>query len=318
VTDGARQGPTEPVVSASFDRTGIAALELLDHGRVDWGRVRRTAYLVHQQWRYEYPSTIYNLNHRLVVVPPTLYDDQRRVLYSLEVSGADYTLGEHVDPFGNLVLTVQAPEVRDAIDFEVWIVAERRVSAHPHLAGATPLDAYLLPSRLVSWDDALRRTAAEIAPDDMPPPALAAAMNDWVHQRMSYAFGVTDVKTTAADALALGRGLCQDYAHVMIALCRLRGLHARYVSGHLLAEGGTHAWVEVLLPRADGTGTTEVLAFDPTNGCRTGLNYLTVAVGRDYDDVAPTSGTYSASVSGRLSSRKRVGLTEIDYLGMGV
>ena len=65
---------------------------------------------------------------------------------------------------------------------------------------------------------------------------------------MAYTHGVTGVRTTAAEAFALRRGVCQDYAHIMLALCRLCDLPARYVSGHLLGEGGTHAWVDVLLP----------------------------------------------------------------------
>ena len=79
---------------------------------------------------------------------------------------------------------------------------------------------------------------------------------------MRYAHGVTGVKTTAAEAFALRQGVCQDYAHVMLALCRACGLPARYVSGHLLGEGGTHAWVEVLLPDPAGMGLRR-LAFRP-------------------------------------------------------
>ncbi len=61
---------------------------------------------------------------------------------------------------------------------------------------------------------------------------------------MRYGWGVTNVETTAAEALRLGQGLCQDYAHIMLAICRAANLPARYASGHLLAEGGSHAWVE--------------------------------------------------------------------------
>ena len=71
-----------------------------------------------------------------------------------------------------------------------------------------------------------------------------------MHEAISYAHGVTSVATTAAEALAGGQGVCQDSAHVMIALCRAIGLPARYVSGHLLGEGGTHAWVEVIVADA--------------------------------------------------------------------
>lgn len=99
----------------------------------------------------------------------------------------------------------------------------------------------------------------------------------------------------------------------MLALCRLCGIPARYVSGHLLGEGGTHAWVDVVLPAAGRPQQAIAVAFDPTHGREAGLSYVTVAVGRDYRDVAPTSGTYHASYKGRLSSQRRVGLTVAEY-----
>jgi transglutaminase-like putative cysteine protease len=101
----------------------------------------------------------------------------------------------------------------------------------------------------------------------------------------------------------------------MLALCRACGLPARYVSGHLIGEGGTHAWVEVVLPTADGTGDAIAWPFDPTHASRGGLNHVTIAVGGDYLDVAPTSGTYVSPVSGRLTTRKRVVLTELELTG---
>ena len=90
----------------------------------------------------------------------------------------------------------------------------------------------------------------------------------------------------------------------MLAVCRLCRLPARYVSGHLRGEGGTHAWVEVLLPGP--AGGAEAVAFDPTHARAPGPGYLTVAVGRDYGDVAPTSGTYDGRWAGRLTISKRL------------
>jgi transglutaminase-like putative cysteine protease len=127
---------------------------------------------------------------------------------------------------------------------------------------------------------------------------------------------VTGVRTTAAQALELGSGVCQDYAHLMLAVCRACGLPSRYVSGHLLGQGGTHAWVEVILPIRDGTGDAIAWTFDPTHASRGGLGHVTIAVGRDYSDVAPTSGTYVSPARGRLVSSKHVTLTDLDnYTG---
>jgi transglutaminase-like putative cysteine protease len=77
----------------------------------------------------------------------------------------------------------------------------------------------------------------------------------------------------------------------MLAACRVAGLPARYVSGHLVGEGGSHAWVEVLRPDPNPSHQL-VEGWDPTHGGRTGAGHVTIAVGRDYADVAPMSGTY--------------------------
>jgi transglutaminase-like putative cysteine protease len=98
----------------------------------------------------------------------------------------------------------------------------------------------------------------------------------------------------------------------MVTLCRLAGMPARYVSGHLLGEGGSHAWVEVLVPDANRSRSRVARAFDPTERDRTGSRHLTVAVGRDYADVAPMSGTYNASIPGTLAVTKRAGLANLD------
>jgi len=129
---------------------------------------------------------------------------------------------------------------------------------------------------------------------------------------MTYRHGSTGVRTTAAEALALGAGVCQDYAHVMLSLCRASGIPSRYVSGHLVGQGGTHAWVEVVLPTGDGTGDAIAHAFDPTHASRGGLGYVTVAVGADYSDVAPTSGSYLSGARGRLTASKKVSLIGLE------
>jgi transglutaminase-like putative cysteine protease len=171
------------------------------------------------------------------------------------------------------------------------------------LVPATALsDSRLLrPTRLTTADAAIRRMAARMADQDRL--ATADRFCTYVHEAIRYAYGATSVSTTAAEALAGGQGVCQDAAHVMIALCRAIGLPARYVSGHLLGEGGTHAWVEVIVADADAA---RAVALDPCNGCRVSANYLTVAIGRDYADVAPTSGTYLGTARGNLTATKQV------------
>jgi transglutaminase-like putative cysteine protease len=271
--------------------------ELRDAGRL--------TYVLHQRFRYTYDAPVRDLNHRLVVVPPRRHGDQRRRLYSIIVSAADARTTHHRDAAGNMVTRSRVPLVPDRVEFVVEAVVERVGQGSDVLLPVAALtDPRLLrPTRLTAADPAIRELGATMAgPDRL---ATAERFCAYVHGAISYAHGVTSVATTAAEALAGGRGVCQDAAHVMIALCRATGLPARYVSGHLLGEGGTHAWVEVIV--ADSAGARAV-AFDPCNGRRTGRDYLTIATGRDYTDVAPTSGTYLGTASGTLTATKLVGV----------
>ncbi len=304
----------------ALDHTEIAALDMVDPRDVDWSRVRRTAYLIHQTFRYEYPGPIRDLRQRLVIVPPERRGDQRRVVYRLDVStfddgAVDHDTMEEQDSFDNTLLTVRVPAIERVIQFEAWIVVERSGSLGPARLPAPALadPRFLTPTRLTTPDGRLREVAAQLLTEGEGGLALAERINAWVYRAMSYAHEITDVHTTAAEALADGRGVCQDYAHIMLALCRHCGLPARYVSGHLLGEGGTHAWVDVLLPADDGTGEAVSVPFDPLHDRRTTLSYVTVAAGRDYGDVAPTSGVYTAAYPGRLSARKSVSIREVDY-----
>jgi transglutaminase-like putative cysteine protease len=298
--------------------TLIGTLGTVDHRGVDWRNVRWTAYLIHQHLRYDYPGEVHDLRQRLVIVPPAHYGGQRLVTHKLEVSAPGSAIVESRDPFGNLVLSLHVERIERRIDFTAWIVVEREATEQPvGVAGTTYADlAFRQPSPLTMPDPALLAAATELHAQGGDGLALARRINSWVYGQMRYAHGLTGVRTTAAEAFALRQGVCQDYAHVMLALCRACDLPARYVSGHLLGEGGTHAWVEVLLP--DPAGADYVAwPFDPTHGNEPGLNYITIAVGRDYADVAPTSGTFRAPYGGQLSASKRAGLTALEYFGAG-
>lgn len=92
----------------------------------------------------------------------------------------------------------------------------------------------------------------------------------------------------------------------MIAMCRALGIPVRYVSGHMLGEGATHAWVEVLVPHPRRRDRVQAVPLDPCHGRQPDSSYVTVAVGRDYRDVAPASGTYSGDIRNRLTSTSRL------------
>jgi transglutaminase-like putative cysteine protease len=287
---------------------------MIESSSVDWARVKRSFYLLEQSFRYEYPAPIRHLEHRLVVIPPEHFGDQRRLEHRLEVGLPGVQVEDQIDRFGNLVFAVRAPRIDSCVEFTAKVRLERHAGREHRLLDGWLRDGYLLePTRLTEPDARIRRAAGRLAAVAPWGLELAQAINDWVHQAMSYEDGSTTVRTTAAEALSMGRGVCQDYAHLMLSLCRSCSLPARYVSGHLVGEGGTHAWVEVVLPTRDGTGEAIAWSFDPTHARRGGLNYVTIAVGGDYGDVAPTSGTYQAPVRGRLRTRKRVILTDLEY-----
>ena len=140
--------------------------------------------------------------------------------------------------------------VEREVEFTSWIVVEREAGADGSLhTEPLPPDArFSEPSRLTRPDEALTAVAAELEATGATGLELAELVNQRVHDHLRYEWEVTSVATTAAEAWAGGAGVCQDYAHCMLALARLCGLSARYVSGHLLGEGGTHAWVEILVP----------------------------------------------------------------------
>ncbi|GAC1326945.1 MAG: transglutaminase family protein [Candidatus Dormibacteria bacterium] len=287
----------------------------VDASAVDWSRVQGCTYRVDHRMSYDYPTPIEDLRHHLVVFPPPQHGDQRRLSYGLVVSDAAHQETARKDVFGNLVVDLSVARVEKAIGFAAWTAVERKAGAGPHRVDGSWLcdPRFLEPSRLTLPDDRLRMVLAALRNDGGGGEGMAEEINHWVYTNMVYAPGLTDVHTTAAQALALGKGVCQDYAHVMIALCRLAGLPARYISGHLVGEGAMHAWVEVLLPCSGRPGQAVAVAFDPTHGRRPSLSYLTVATGRDFADVSPTRGSFRAASGGRLTSGQTVSLTAIRY-----
>jgi transglutaminase-like putative cysteine protease len=159
-----------------------------------------------------------------------------------------------------------------------------------------PLDALAIEMRLQRGND--------------PLVALRGLMGD-MYTRFAYNQRSTSVDSPIDDALEARAGVCQDFAHIFIALARRLGVPARYVSGYLFQEGtndrsvdgATHAWVEVLLPELGWVG------LDPTNNLLAAERHIRVAVGRDYADVPPTRGVFKGTcgVKSELLVGVRVG-----------
>jgi transglutaminase-like putative cysteine protease len=263
------------------------------------------SYVVQQEFRYDYPGPIRDLHHRLIVTPPLVHGDQRRISHRLAVAPELRVLWTE-DPFGNAIATVDAALIERKIHLIYEALIERTIGPDPTIDAHWLDDPRLLrPTQLTEPSEALRKAAALIRAQASDPREIAERINAYVARHMRYVPDVTTVETTATQAYAQGTGVCQDYAHIMLALCRLCDVPARYVSGHLLGEGGTHAWVEVLLATATSRDTA-VLGFDPTHDRRTNLEYVFVAAGRDYADVAPTSGRFVAPYIGEFTTSRFV------------
>ncbi|MBK9927540.1 MAG: transglutaminase family protein [Anaerolineales bacterium] len=118
-----------------------------------------------------------------------------------------------------------------------------------------------------------------------------------IFKNLVYEKGATDVKTTADKALALGRGVCQDFSHIMLAACRMENIPARYVSGYLYNNehiAASHAWVDVFTPERGW------VSLDPTHDTEQTGQYVRVAVGRDYADVPPTRGIFKGNAKEKM------------------
>ncbi len=143
------------------------------------------------------------------------------------------------------------------------------------------------------------------------PTATLSNVTRLVHERFRYEPGVTDAQTTTPEFLALGAGVCQDFAHLALALLRSHGIGARYVSGYFFtapddqaaasAEVQTHAWIEGLLP-VDGDSDPVWFATDPTNAIVAGADHVKIGHGRMYSDVSPVEGTFSGDADSTVDA----------------
>jgi transglutaminase-like putative cysteine protease len=284
---------------------GLFSAPEIDPKSVDLDGAERVTYVLEQSFRYDYSAPVEQLHHRLVVLPPERHGSQYLRAHRLDIEGAEARREVRRDWSGNTVFRFHADRVESAVEFKVGALVERVRSDGPVRLSADAADdpRFLSTSRLTSPDDRLRQLAADLVRGVTDRAEIGARLCVGVHGAMIYEYGITTIHTTAAEALAGGRGVCQDYAHIMLALCHLLKMPARYVSGHLLGQGGTHAWVELIV--ADSEGAV-AMPFDPCNGVAATAGYLTVATGRDYADVRPTSGSYVGASGGRLTSHRRL------------
>jgi transglutaminase-like putative cysteine protease len=158
---------------------------------------------------------------------------------------------------------------------------------------------YLQASRYVEISPELWRLAVDATHGCTDTWQAALAIMNFVHGHIEYQSFSTNVHTHAREALAQRKGVCQDFAHVTIGLCRALKIPALYVSGYLATEtaSATHAWMEVFIP---GVGWR---ALDPTHNRQTNEDYVKIGVGRDYADVPPVTGNYKGATERKMDVR---------------
>jgi transglutaminase-like putative cysteine protease len=214
------------------------------------------------------------------------------------------------DRFRNLVHHFDALESHEQVVVRALsevVTGDRFIDDQRELSPLDEFD-YLGATTYAPQDEAiLAFVAPHIVDDDSN--ATALRLMNALYTSMKYERGATDVRTTAIEALSLGRGVCQDFAHVMLAAARCASIPSRYVSGYLYsanangdgpANAASHAWVDVF------TNERGWVSLDPTHGCEQTNDYVRVAVGRDYADVPPTRGVFKGKAKENLSVNVKV------------
>jgi len=245
---------------------------------------------------------------------------QRCASYALRILPA-VPVHTHHDFYLNRVDHFELHVPHDKLEVESVIEVETR----PDLRGPPPvgltLDSlsgpgveenyfdFVVESKFVPQNVAIWREAVDVIGTEVTDLwADAVKLGRQVHATFSYDPDWTHVHTDAAAALKDRRGVCQDYAHVMIALCRSQGIPARYVSGYFYngrtgdENEASHAWMEVFLP---GYGWK---AWDPTHDREADTRYIKLAIGRDYGDIKPVSGAFRGKGSQHMEVEVQIRL----------
>ena len=280
-------------------------------------------YDIRQVTTYHYASSVAYARH-VVRLTPIDRPGQRVHASAVDVEPAPIERREGADFFGNRMTWIELDQPHDTLSVRL---AARVAVKHdaPPAADATPRweevraaaftstdlspnspTHYLFPSRQVSLDPEIRAYAAESFTPDRPVLDAAVDLMQRIKADFIYEIGATTASTTPPMSFALRRGVCQDFAHIMISGMRGLGLPAAYVSGYLrtgssqddklTGADAMHAWVLAWCGDAAGW-----IGLDPTNGIFAGDDHVVLAIGRDYADVAPIDGVIFASGGQRLA-----------------
>jgi transglutaminase-like putative cysteine protease len=279
-------------------------------------------YDIRQATIYDYASAVAYARHVLRLTPIDR-PGQRVHAAALEIEPAPIGRREGQDFFGNRMTWIEFDQPHDQLVVRVAARVAVKRDAAPSASTTPPWEEvrdaafasndlspnspvhYIFPSRQVSLDPEIRAYAAESFTPGRPILDGAVDLMRRIKADFVYEIGATTAYTTPPMSFALRRGVCQDFAHIMISGMRGLGLPAAYVSGYLrtgrsqedtlAGDGAMHAWV--LVGCGDAVGWC---GLDPTNAMFAGDDHVVLAIGRDYSDVAPIGGIIYASGGQRL------------------
>jgi transglutaminase-like putative cysteine protease len=269
-------------------------------------------YRVTHTTRYGYDEAI-PLSHNVVRLRPREHAKQACLQHELILQPAPAVKNDGFDYFGNHVTWFSLQEPHTGLKIaaesmvEVALPAALDLDHGPSwenalytLASSTDRDTlaareYAFESAYVPWSPDLAEYARPSFPSDQPFLKCVMDLTGRIHSDFKFLAGSTKIDTPVMDVYHSGEGVCQDFAHLQICCLRSRGFSARYVSGYIATtpppgqerlEGAdaSHAWISVFAP---GYGWVD---FDPTNGIMPSDSHITLAWGRDYDDVGPAKG----------------------------
>jgi transglutaminase-like putative cysteine protease len=210
-------------------------------------------------------------------------------------------ISKGMDSFGNKVYSGHIRDLHDFFEFETLGEVEL---TQPYLLKEELNRIFLYPSVYTFPDEPIIRLLKEVSlnnNDSVTDKALK--LSDVLYRILEYSPNTTTIHTTASEALKLGKGVCQDFSHLMIALCRAAGIAARYVAGFMEGEGYTHAWVEYY-----DNGYWK--AIDPTSNCLIETRYVKLSHGRDFNDCSIERGVFSGIVQQQLEVQLSVGMSD--------
>jgi len=281
-------------------------------------------YDVRQTTTYTYETAVTRARHVLRLLPVTR-DPQRVTAAMLDIEPLPVIRREATDFFRNWMTVVELEEPHETLTLKLaarvsvaavaptdsessppWESVRAEAYASQDIGPASPVH-FIYPSRQVSLDPEIRDYARKSFAPGRPVLAGSMEMMRRIKDDFAYQPGATTVTTTPSTAFALRRGVCQDFAHIMIAGLRGLGLPAAYVSGflrtvprqgamRLAGADAMHAWVAVWCGGAGWWG------LDPTNAMIASEDHVMLAIGRDYADVAPIDGVVLASGEQQLTT----------------